>query len=477
LYNNFRLYPFMPRTNADSGSTAFGLGGLTANEMTLVNGPTWGASGLAFASASSQYGSISDFLGSETLTVFARTTNGTLADGAAVVSQYDTGANDRGWMYYKSTIGSRMWFSESVDGTAVYRLVGGDESTSTDICHVCQYASDGVISNWLNKTSQTLSPSLGSQPASRHDSSVAVLLNAFQSSGTPTSFANQTAHALAFLTGTLTTTQRETITDLINLIGSPPPLEALREYVAETGATDTLTLDRLTRYVSDEGLWDNFALYSMMPDTNYNSGSSVKVLGGLTSNDMTLVNGPTWGSSGLAFASASSQHGRISDFLGSETLTVFARTTKTNETSAGLKSIVAQYDTGADKRSFIFAQNGSRTNDPVILARDSVGDGSGAEAYEDGYADFGADKCLVTEWAGLGGLSYWADKTSRSLSLYAGSAQTSRANVDVDITLSCFLTSGVATGFADQTAHALAFVTGTVTTAQRETITDLINEL
>jgi hypothetical protein len=216
LLNNFVLYPLKSPQNAGSGTTAYGIGSLTTNDMTIYNGATWGASGLVFASASSQYGSIADFLGSETLTVFARTTTGTLADGAAILSQYDTGANDRGWMYYKSTVGSQMWFSESGDGTAVYRLVGGDESTSTDVCHVCQYASDGVISNWLNKTSQTLSPSLGSQPASRNDSSATILLNAFQSSGSATSFANQTAHALAFITGTLTTAQRETITDLIN---------------------------------------------------------------------------------------------------------------------------------------------------------------------------------------------------------------------------------------------------------------------
>src|SRR6056297_2071607 len=74
LLSSLRLYPFMPRTNAGTGATVYGVGLLTANEMTLVNGPTWGAGGLAFDSASSQYGSIPDFLGSETLTVWFRQT-------------------------------------------------------------------------------------------------------------------------------------------------------------------------------------------------------------------------------------------------------------------------------------------------------------------------------------------------------------------------------------------------------------------
>jgi hypothetical protein len=216
LWDAFRIYPFENRTNADTGSTAYGLGGLTSNEMTLVNGPTWGASGLAFARASSQYGSIPDFLGSETVTCLLRTTVGALSAGNALISQYDTGANDRSWIYYKSTLGNEMWLAISDNGTDLARYGGGDSSASTDVCHVVKYGSDGSVQNYLDKTEQTLSINLGTARSSRNDSSVSVLLSAFQSSGSATSFANQTAKALAFLTGTVTDTQRETITDLIN---------------------------------------------------------------------------------------------------------------------------------------------------------------------------------------------------------------------------------------------------------------------
>lgn len=242
LWDSFRLYPFQNRTNAGTGSTAYGLGDLTSNEMTLVNGPTWGASGLAFASASSQYGSIPDFLGSETLTCFLRTTSGSLSPGEALLSQYDTGANDRGWMYYKSSSSSLMWMSESDNGANVYRERGGNQNTSIDTCHVLQYASNGDLANWLNKISQSFSADLGTKPSSRNDSSATVLLSAFQSSGTPVNFSDQTAHALAFVTGTLTTAQRETITDYINLIGTPPPDADVVEFAARSGATDLLSI-------------------------------------------------------------------------------------------------------------------------------------------------------------------------------------------------------------------------------------------
>ena len=216
LYDNFRLYPFMPRTNADSGSTAYGLGGLTANEMTLVNGPTWGSSGISFASASSQYGSISDPISSGKITVFHRATLAELSNFYAVFSQWEPSSNERSFMYYKSTVADEMFTIISEDGEAFGRYSGGDQSAGIDISHVVQYGSDGDISYYLNKSLQSMSLQAGSAQTSRYDSATDFLLNALQSSGTPTSFADQTAHALAFLTGTVTTEQRETITDLIN---------------------------------------------------------------------------------------------------------------------------------------------------------------------------------------------------------------------------------------------------------------------
>lgn len=54
LYNSMVCWPLRSSQNAGTGSTAYSLGGLGTFNGTLVNGPTWGADGITFASASSQ---------------------------------------------------------------------------------------------------------------------------------------------------------------------------------------------------------------------------------------------------------------------------------------------------------------------------------------------------------------------------------------------------------------------------------------
>lgn len=264
--------------------------------------------------------------------------------------------------------------------------------------------------------------------------------------------------------------------DLIPLKGHTD--RAVQQHRHVTGATNTYWLNELVRYVKAQGLWDNFRFYPMMPRTNFDSGSTVRGMGGLTSNDMTLVNGPTWGVGGIAFASASSQYGTIGDFLGSEALTVFARTSLAESSPTTRESIIAQYRaSGANERSWYLVCEGAVTGDPVRLAISSDGTYGNSGFYnatDDVHTT--SDQCLVGQWLADGTLSYWQNKTLRTLTLAGGSAQSSRFNASTPITFSC-QDANIPAAFGSQTAHALAFVTGTLTTAQRETITDLINEL
>jgi hypothetical protein len=69
LFSGHRLLPFKSAQNAGTGSTAFCIGGATEGHATLVNSPTWGASAMTFNN-STQYATIPDFLGTETLTVW-----------------------------------------------------------------------------------------------------------------------------------------------------------------------------------------------------------------------------------------------------------------------------------------------------------------------------------------------------------------------------------------------------------------------
>jgi hypothetical protein len=79
-------------------------------------------------------------------------------------------------------------------------------------------------------------------------------------------------------------------------------------YVAKTGASDPIAIDALVKYLKAQSLWDYARFYPMKSAQNAGSGSTVYGLGGLTSNNMTLVNAPTWGSDGVTF-DGSTQYG------------------------------------------------------------------------------------------------------------------------------------------------------------------------
>lgn len=243
-----------------------------------------------------------------------------------------------------------------------------------------------------------------------------------------------------------------------------------------TGATNTYWLNELVRYVKAQGLWDNFRFYPMMPRTNFDTGATVRGMGGLTSNDMTLVNGPTWGASGIAFASASSQYGTIADFLGSETLTVVARVTWPIS-SAG-ETLFGQYQTSTNDRAVFVAQNPSFASGNIYALRYPDGNATPREIYESSQNPLGSDNSIVWQWVDGGGRFSWTNKTPETLTQNAGSSgpQTEMYDTSVDILFGA-ADSSSPSSFINATAHALAFLTGTVTTAQRETITDLINEL
>lgn len=75
----------------------------------------------------------------------------------------------------------------------------------------------------------------------------------------------------------------------------------LNSFIATTGATDTQGLINLVTYLRKQGLWDSVRFFPFKSAQNKGSGTTVYGLGGWTSNNVTLVNGPTWGAAGVAF--------------------------------------------------------------------------------------------------------------------------------------------------------------------------------
>ena len=248
---------------------------------------------------------------------------------------------------------------------------------------------------------------------------------------------------------------------------------AVTAFATESGATDLTGLNDLVVYLKEQSLYDNFVIYPMKSAQNAGSGATVYSLGGLTTNDITLVNSPTWGSTGITF-NGTTQYGSIADFLPGGNLTIFDRFTI--DTPQDNDDCIVRQGEGTD-RSFSALTNLSGTGS-INVMRSSDGTLANLEQYvgDDTLFD-NTDVTMVCEWIEGGGRNLYSNKTAVSLSLVAGSAQTSMFNSSSPISLMVRGIGGTLTGFLSGLQTAPAFCTAALTTTQRETITDLINAL
>jgi hypothetical protein len=227
LWSNFRIYPQKSAQNSGSGSTVYGAGGLTSNNGTLIGSPTWGADGIAY-NGTNQCCRISDFLSAATLTVWSRLTQGNtgLSEGQVYFSQFDTGGNQRSINFQQrptsqSTLLLLQRGSTGVSSTAVFENydTASNVSSTADRSYVVQWINGGGRGLWINNTAESISRTAGTDQTARLNTSVDVILAALLTSGSPALFLQATYTAAAFLEGvTPTTTQRETITNLINAL-------------------------------------------------------------------------------------------------------------------------------------------------------------------------------------------------------------------------------------------------------------------
>jgi hypothetical protein len=221
LWSASRFYPMKSAQNAGSGSTVYGLGGLTSNNMTLVNSPTWGSDGVTFASASSQYGNIGTVGGGGSMEFYYRVSfaENTPPANEALGGYYYSGINHRYLQVNRNTSGA-LQAVRSTSGTfsAIESTLTTDEVDTQDNQTVVFVLPDGDdVAVFQNKTDLTESIGVAGQQ------SIAVLPDDFYfaavNGGTPLAYSNLSATAFLVIDNSLTTTtQRETITDLINAL-------------------------------------------------------------------------------------------------------------------------------------------------------------------------------------------------------------------------------------------------------------------
>lgn len=76
-----------------------------------------------------------------------------------------------------------------------------------------------------------------------------------------------------------------------------------RAYCLRSGATDRRVMSEWVRGLKGLGIWDEFAYFPLLQDQSAGAGSGVIGLGGAAAGcSGTLVNGPTWGPTGITFS-------------------------------------------------------------------------------------------------------------------------------------------------------------------------------
>jgi hypothetical protein len=102
--------------------------------------------------------------------------------------------------------------------TEIYNTAGSLGSTSARTI-VGQWIAGGGRALWFNNSSISVSLTSGSAQTQKFDSDADISFAALVNAGTPTGFGALTGKAVAFLEGvTPTTTQRETLVNLINAL-------------------------------------------------------------------------------------------------------------------------------------------------------------------------------------------------------------------------------------------------------------------
>jgi hypothetical protein len=199
-------------------------------------------------------------------------------------------------------------------------------------------------------------------------------------------------------------------------------------------AADVTGIMDLVDYLKGQSLWDYARFYPMKSSQNAGSGSTVYGLGGLTSNNMTLVNSPTWGSDGVTF-NGSTQYGNVGDITDGGELYIFARVAFISSTPSTSESLAGYYNSIANKRGPIFSRRGDFAGDPFNLITSSNGI-SADDLRTTGHTVSADDECLVAAFLDSGECAMYQDKEQRTLGRAGGASRRVRRLTQIS---TCFL--------------------------------------
>ena len=101
-------------------------------------------------------------------------------------------------------------------------------------------------------------------------------------------------------------------------------LRRLYSYGRELNSSDVADIDNFIKGLKQFNLLQNIIVYPLRSQYNIGTGANVLSFGGIGKFDGLMINGPSWGLSGINFTAASSQYIRIPNFLNNPVVAGFS---------------------------------------------------------------------------------------------------------------------------------------------------------
>ena len=243
----------------------------------------------------------------------------------------------------------------------------------------------------------------------------------------------------------------------------------VQRFADSTNVSSLSTIRNLVKYLKDENLWINTRFWPMKSTNNTGSGSTVYGLGNLTSYDLTLLNSPTWTSSGIEF-DGTNQLGYAPDFLTDKTMTMFWR--GTNNTSSAFS--IGQYESTDNQRSIAVRALSNGANLSILRVCCGVYANNAEDLWTQ--EDITTESLIVVTSPNPGSVSVWKNKNQLSYTNATGIDQTKHFNSTAPITVMGWRPTSPL-GCANGICSFAGIIASPMNTEQRETITDFINSL
>jgi len=246
-----------------------------------------------------------------------------------------------------------------------------------------------------------------------------------------------------------------------------------------SGATQVGPILALVDYLKAQSLWDYARFYPMKSAQNAGSGSTVYGLGGLTSNNMTLVNSPTWGSDGVTF-NGSTQYGDVGDLWSGDDFAFLSRLSFTQAAPSAQIGILGNFNSSTDNARILYTLYGNEAGDPHAVVVSSAGTSASS------YGEKATNSTHTTDEQTIGfsvsstaEIEMYQEKSVLLQSTFVGSPVASLFDNSQSIFFAAnSLGSGTFNVPTALSGAATFFLSGaSLTTTQREAITDLINAL